>query len=207
MRSRSTITAALALAAATILAVAACGSSVTGSAQVNTAAAQTVTSSSTSESTSPAESTNATALPTDLSELTALLGDLPTDLSIPTDFSLPSELSGLSIPSDLGNLTNIPGYNRACLSVASAYASISLALLPALFGGTDQFNAGDLQTTLSSLGSNVPPELAPDIQTLADVAASASGKSLTEAAALFESEAFTTAQNHIDAWLTLNCGG
>ena len=36
MRSRTTVTAALALAAATILAVAACGSSVNGSAQANT---------------------------------------------------------------------------------------------------------------------------------------------------------------------------
>ena len=51
----------------------------------------------------------------------------------------------------------------------------------------------------------VPDELAPDIQALAEVATEASGKSLTDAAGLFESEKFTTAQNNIDQWLTANC--
>ena len=89
--------------------------------------------------------------------------------------------------------------------MASAYASISLALLPALFGGTEQFNAGDLQNSLDSLTGQVPDELAPDIQALAEVATEAGGKSLTDAAGLFESEKFTTAQNNIDQWLTANC--
>jgi len=50
-----------------------------------------------------------------------------------------------------------------------------------------------------------PADLAPDIQALGEVASEASGKSLTDAAALFESEKFTTAQNNIDQWLTANC--
>lgn len=209
MRSRSTIIAALFLAAATIVTVAACGSTVTGSAELNTTAAQTVTStSSTRTSTSSEETSDSStrSVPTDLSELTALLSGLPTDLSIPTDFTLPTDFT---IPSDFADLTNlnIPGYNGACLSVASAYASISLALLPALFGGNDGFNAGDLQKALDSLGSNVPAELVPDFQTMASVAAEANGKSLTEASQLLDGDEFTTAQSHIDAWLTANCGG
>ena len=136
MRSRSTVTAALALAVATILAVAACGSSVSGSAAVNTAAAASIESSTSAttestestQSTETADQTTPTALPTDLSELTALLSGLPTDLS------LPSDLSDLSIPSDLGDL-NIPGYNPACVTVALTYWSILLATYPALVGG------------------------------------------------------------------------
>jgi len=105
------------------------------------------------------------AIPTDLSELTSMLGDLPTGGEIPTDLgdlgSLLSDLPTDSIPTDFGDLTNlnIPGYNSACLSVASAYASISFALLPALLGGSENFNAGDLEKTVNSLSGNVPPEL------------------------------------------------
>ena len=85
MRTRSTVIAALSLAAATILAVAACGSSVSGSAQPNPAAETAALS---TEISVPSELTEATALPTDLSELTSMLGDLPTGGDIPTDLAI-----------------------------------------------------------------------------------------------------------------------
>ena len=216
MRSRLTLTAALALAAATILAVAACGSSVSGSAQANTAVAATASVATTAVTTSAGgDSTDSqtTVATTDDSRLTSLLSELPTDLSLPsglpTDLTLPTDFT---VPSDLSQLTNltgldIPGLKPGCLEVASAYASISLALLPALFGGTDGFNAGDLEKSLSELSSNVPEELAPDIKTLTDIATQANGKSLTDASQLFNTEQFTTAQNNIDKWLTANCNG
>jgi len=217
MRSRSSVIAALALAAATIVAVAACGSSVTGAAQANTAAAATMTSDTGSETatTAPSTDTETTIALTDETELTSLLSDLPTELSLPSDLTIPTDFTlptDFSVPSDLSELTNlsnldIPGLAPGCLEVASAYASISLALLPALFGGTDGFNAGDLQGSLTELSANVPPELAPDIQTLTDVAAAANGKSLSEAAELFNSDEFTTAQNNIDQWINANCNG
>ncbi len=221
MRSRSTLTAALALAAATIVAVAACGSSVSGSAQANTSAAATgadATSSSapsTEGQTTEAQTTDTTAALTDETESTSLLSALPTDLSLPSDLTIPTDLTlptDFSVPSDLSELTNltgldIPGLAPGCLEVASAYASISLALLPALFGGSAGFDAGDLQKSLSELSANVPPELAPDIKVLADAAAAASGKSLSEAADVFNSSEFTTAQNNIDQWINTNCNG
>jgi hypothetical protein len=209
MRSRSTVTAALALAAATILAVAACGSTVSGSAAVNTAAAASIESSTTAstESTTSTESTDSsratseaptpTALPTDLSELTALLSGLPTDLSLPSD---------LSIPSDLGDL-NIPGYNPECVTVALAYGSILLATYPALLGGDGAFDATQLQKAISDLSGQVPPEIAGDIQALGEVAAEANGKTLTEVGQLFDSDKFKTASDHIEAWTNTNCGG
>jgi hypothetical protein len=208
MRSRSTVTAALALAVATILAVAACGSSVSGSAAVNTAAAASIESSTSAttestestQSTETADQTTPTALPTDLSELTALLSGLPTDLS------LPSDLSDLSIPSDLGDL-NIPGYNPACVTVALTYGSILLATYPALVGGDGAFDATGLQKAISDLSGQVPPEIAGDVQALGEVAAEASGKTLTEVGALFDSDKFKTASDHIEAWTTTNCGG
>jgi hypothetical protein len=207
MRSRSTITAALALAAVTILAVAACGSSVTGAAQANSAAAELQSALDSVELSIPSELTDQTAVPTDLDALTSMLGELPTELSVPSELSdLPTDLS---FPSDLSDLTDlsIPGYNGDCIAVASAYASVTFALLPVLFGGSEQFDAGELQATLDSLSGSVPPELAGDIQTLTDLAAQSSGKSLTEASELLDSQEWTTASDNIDAWITANCGG
>jgi hypothetical protein len=204
MRSRSTVTAALALAAVTILAIAACGTSVSGSAEVNTVAAETVatgtsstattTSTDSTETSEPSASTVPTALPTDLSELTALLSGLP---SIPTD---------LSIPSDLGNL-DIPGYSPECLTVSLAYASIFLATYPALLGGSDAFDASELQKAIDDLSGQVPPEIAGDIQALSEVAAEANGKTLTEVGELFDGDKFKTATANIEAWTNANCGG
>ena len=210
MRSRSTVTAALALAAATILAVAACGSSVSGSAAVNSAAAETVaatTATSAETSTKTTESSESTelTLPSDLpTELSALLSELPTDISLPSDFP-----TDLSIPSDLGDLgdLNIPGYNPECLTVSLAYASIFLATYPALLGGSDAFDTADLQKAIDGLSGQVPAEIAGDVQALNEVATEANGKTLTEVGELFNSEKFTTATNHIEAWMTANCGG
>jgi hypothetical protein len=214
MRSRSAVTAALALAAATILAVAACGSSVSGSAAVNSTAAETIaattsttatTTDTSTESTETSDPSTELSIPSDLpTELSALLSGLPTDISLPSDF--PTDISIPSDLSDLGNL-NIPGYNPACLTVSLAYASIFLATYPALLGGSEAFDAGDLQKAINDLSAQVPPEIAGDIQALNEVAAEANGKTLTEVGELFNSEKFTTATNHIEAWTTANCGG
>ncbi len=194
MRSRHAITAALVLGVVTILTVAACGSSVQGSPQANTAALETLSSTEAPQS-----------LPTELTDLSSMLADLPT--GIPSELSnLPSELSDL--PSDLGDLTNlnIPGYNDACITVAFAYAGIGLAAF-GTFGGQGQFDSADLQKSIDELTANVPAEIQPDVQALADVAAQANGKSLVEAGQLFESEKWTTASDNIDKWLDANCGG
>jgi hypothetical protein len=213
MRTRSTIIAAFCLAAATILAVAACGTSVSGSAQPNPAA-ETVSIPSSSDISLPSELTADTAVPTDLSALTSMLGNLPTGGEIPTDLgglnSLLQDLPSGALPSDLGDLTNlnIPGPAAGCLPVVGAYSSVSLALLPVLFGGSDAFNSADLEKALSSLNTgDVPAELVPDIQALGEVAAEANGKSLTEVSDLLNSEKYTTADKHISDWLDANCNG
>ena len=201
MRNRSTVTAALALAAATILTIAACGSSVTGSAQPNQAAAASAES-ETSQTSKTSERTTEdlsvpTELPTDLSDLTADLSALQSLL--PSDLAIPSELTDLSIPSNLG-------LDSPCLTVALAYASVGLALLPAL-GGTGNFDATQLQSAVTSLAEEVPSELAGDVQALAEVAQEANGKSFTDVIALTESEKYTTATKHIEDWTSTNCGG
>lgn len=204
MRNRSTVTAALALAAATILTIAACGSSVTGSAQANQAAAasaeqqtsETSRTSETSERTTEDLSVP-TELPTDLSDLTADLSALQSVL--PSDLSIPSDLSDLSIPSNLG-------LDSSCLTVALAYASVGLALLPAL-GGTGSFDATQLQSAVTSLASEVPSELSGDVQALAEVAQEANGKSLVDVSTLLDSDKYTTATKHIEDWVSTNCGG
>lgn len=201
MRNRSTVTAALALAAATILTIAACGSSVTGSAQPNQAAAASAES-ETSQTSETAERTTEdlsvpTELPTDLSDLTADLSALQSVL--PSDLSIPSELTDLSIPSNLG-------LDSPCLTVALAYASVGLALLPAL-GGTGNFDATQLQSAVTSLAEEVPSELAGDVQALAEVAQEANGKSLIDVSTLLDSDKYTTATKHIEDWLSANCGG
>ena len=201
MRNRSTVTAALALAAATILTIAACGSSVTGSAQPNQAAAASAESETSQTPETSARTTEdlslPTELPTDLSDLTADLSALQSVL--PSDLSIPSELTDLSIPSNLG-------LDSPCLTVALAYASVGLALLPAL-GGTGNFDATQLQSAVTSLAEEVPSELAGDVQALAEVAQEANGKSFTDVIALTESEKYTTATKHIEDWTSTNCGG
>jgi len=201
MMNRSTVTAALALAAATILTIAACGSSVTGSAQPNQAAAASAESETSQTPETSARTTEdlsvPTELPTDLSDLTADLSALQSLL--PSDLAIPSELTDLSIPSNLG-------LDSPCLTVALAYASVGLALLPAL-GGTGNFDATQLQSAVTSLAEEVPSELAGDVQALAEVAQEANGKSFTDVIALTESEKYTTATKHIEDWTSTNCGG
>ena len=201
MRNRSTVTAALALAAATILTIAACGSSVTGSAQPNQAAAASAES-ETSQTPETSERTTAdlsvpTGLPTDLSDLTADLSALQSVL--PSDLSIPSELTDLSIPSNLG-------LDSPCLTVVLAFGSVNLALLPAL-GGTGNFDATQLQSAVTSLAEEVPSELAGDVQALAEVAQEANGKSLIDVSTLLDSDKYTTATKHIGDWVSTNCGG
>lgn len=197
MRSRHALTAALALSVVTILTVAACGSSVQGSAQVNTAAAESA------QTTSERTSRTSTAAPTDLSDLSSMLNDLSTELSVPTDLSLPSDLT---FPTELSGLTDIPGYNSDCLSVSFAYLGIGLAAFGTL-GGQGTYDAADLKKSLDELTASVPAEIAADVQALNEVAAEANGKSLAEAGQLFESEKFTTASDNISKWLDANCGG
>ncbi|HEY5882625.1 MAG TPA: hypothetical protein VIU11_27190 [Nakamurella sp.] len=195
MRSRSALTAALALSVVTILTVAACGSSVQGAAQVNSVAAETMTSAETT-----LERTSRTSIDaTDLSDLSSMLNDLSTELTVPT---------GLTFPTDLGDL-NIPGYNNACISVSLAYLSVTLAPLATLAGGAGEYDAAELKKALEDLRNSgeIPPEIAPDIDTLATLADQAGGGTLSDAAQLFESEEFVTASDHISVWLDANCSG
>ncbi len=205
MRSRHALTAALALSVVTILTVAACGTSVQGSAQVNTAAAETMTTSS-SERSTPTRTSRTSAPATDLSDLSSMLNDLPTDLSVPsdlTDLSLPTELT------DLSDLSDIPGLSTPCLSVSLAYLSVAFAPLATLGGGSGQYDVSDLKNAIAELQSSgeIPPEIAPDIQTLADLTAQLEGKSLADAGQVFESQQFTTASDNVSKWLDANCGG
>lgn len=202
MRSRRALTAALALSVVTILAVAACGSSVQGSAQVNTAAAETATSATTTADRTSERTSRETA-PTDLSDLSSMLNDLSTELSVPTDLSLPSDLT---FPTELTDLTDIPGYNSDCLTVSFAYLGIGLAAFGTL-GGQGTYDAAELKKSLDELTASVPPEIAADVQALNEIATEANGKSLAEAGQLFESDKFTTASDNISKWLDANCGG
>ncbi|WP_395729090.1 hypothetical protein [Nakamurella sp.] len=195
MRSRHALTAALALSVVTILTVAACGSSVQGSAQVNTAAAESATSAAT---TSERTSRTSTAAPTDLSDLSSMLNDLSTELSVPD----------LSVPSDLSDL-NIPGYSDTCFAVSIAYLTIVAAPFATLGGGSGQYDASELKQALEDLGNGgqVPPELAQDFATLSQLADRAGGESLSDAEAVFGSPEFATASDNISKWVDANCGG
>ncbi|ACV78243.1 hypothetical protein [Nakamurella multipartita] len=201
MRSRHALTAALALSVVTILTVAACGSSVQGAAQVNSAAAETMTSAE-SSTTSSARTTRPTVEDTELSDLSSMLNDLST-VSVPTDFP-----TDLTFPTDFSDL-NIPGYSNACISVSLAYLSVTLAPLSTLAGGSSQYDASELKKALEDLRNSgeIPPEIAPDIDTLAQLADQSGSGSLSDAAQLFQSPDFVTASDHISAWLDTNCSG
>ena len=191
MRSRHALTAALTLGVVTILTVAACGSSVQGSAQVNAAAAESATSAQTTSQRTGRTSVNAT----DLSELSSMLNELSTELSVPTDLSLPSDLT---FPTELSGF-----YNDDCLAVVAGYAAIAGAIL----GGSSTVEGQDLQQYLDQFGGEVPAELAPDVQALKEIAEEAQGKDLLALGELFSSEKYTTADAHVQAWIEANCGG
>ena len=192
MRSRHALTAALALSVVTILTVAACGSSVQGSAQVNTAAAESATSAATTATTSERTGRTSTAVPTDLSDLSSMLNDLSTELSVP-DLSVPSDLT---FPSEL---TDIPGFDSACLD----YAFINLAIL----SGSDTVNGQNIQDALNSFGSGLPAEYASDIEALKELATEAKGKDVIAIGQLFAQEKYTTASDNIQKWVDANCSG
>jgi hypothetical protein len=200
MRSRSTITAAFALAAATILAISACGSSVGGSAAVNAAAAQTLTSTTTSSTSTSRTSTSSTRTTTadSTTDGTTSHGSTPaTDLTDLTDLTALTDLSGLT------------GYSGACINVSLTYLAATVAPFATLAGGSTPYDGSDLQKQLDSLKteSDIPTEIAPDLQAIEEVTSQANGASLSDAGALFSSDKFTTASDHISKWLTANCGG
>jgi len=187
MRSRSTITAAFALAAATILAVGACGSSVSGSAAVNSAA-QVLT--STSESSTSTSSTRTTTSEESTSDTTTSEDSTETTETEATDLT---DLSGL-------------GFGGACISVSFAYLG---AITAAAGAGSTPYDGSDLAQQLDSLTSeaDIPPEIVDDLQAIKEVATEANGASIEDAGALFSSEKFTTASDNISAWLDANCEG
>jgi len=192
MRSRSTITAVFALAAATILAVGACGSSVSGSAAVNSAAAQTLT--STSESSTSTSSTRTTTSEESTSDTTTSEESTETTETYATDLT---DLSGLG------------GFGGACINVSLTYLAATVAPFATLAGGSTPYDGSDLQQQLESLKSEaaIPPEIAGDLQAIEEVTAEANGASLSDAGALFSGEKFTTASDNISKWLDTNCGG
>ncbi|QNK82027.1 hypothetical protein [Nakamurella sp. PAMC28650] len=100
-------------------------------------------------------------------------------------------------------------FSSDCLGVASAYASIALALIPSLTGGAGvgTYDATQVTKAIAGLGGSVPAPLKGDFQTLSDAAKSASGKSLTDAGQVLGSPAVTAASDDISKWMTTNCGG
>jgi len=187
MRSRHALTAALALSVVTILTVAACGSAVQGAAQVNSAAAETMTGAETTTQRTGRTSIGAT-------DLSSMLNDLQTELpsGLPTDFP--------SLPSDFA----IPGDN-GCAAVGAAYVLVLFSVGTAGLS-TGNYDATDLNDTLASLAASAPEEIKPDVQIMLDLAAQANGKSAAQAEQLFESSEFKDASDRISTWVNANCG-
>jgi hypothetical protein len=213
MRTRSTVTAAFALAAATILAVAACGSSVSGSAQPNSAAVVAGASSETTSgpATTPGGTSDRltlpTAIPTNLSDLASELSGLAT--AIPTDPNL-SKLQDLTSLVPSGVIPSaLLGLSATCAPVYGL--TVVLQLMPYLtaLGGQTVYDGSDLDSALKDLteaSGQFPPEIAKDIQAIADVAKAADGKTYAEADELLKGEKFTTAAKDISDWYKANCG-
>lgn len=184
MRSPRSITAALVLGAATILTVAACGASVQGTPVADTSAM---------------ESQIQDAVPTDLSDLSSLLENLPTELPSLPDLSLPS------LP-ELPTNISIPGVSTDCLAVAQNFGLIAVAIgSVALSSGN--FDASGLLSQLDSLSGSVPDELKPDVQTLIVLAEDANGKPTAQVLQIFSTPEYSDALNNISTWVDANCGG
>ena len=98
--------------------------------------------------------------------------------------------------------------NSDCLGVASAYANVGLAMLPALTGGGNgTFDAGGLTGAIGGLGGRIPADLQAEFQVLGEGAKAAQGRSLADAGTILGSDKVTRASDAIGDWMDHNCGG
>ena len=102
----------------------------------------------------------------------------------------------------------VPPFNSDCLGVASAYANVGLAMLPALTGGGNgTFDAGGLTGAIGGLGGRIPADLQAEFQVLGEGAKAAQGRSLADAGTILGSDKVTRASDAIGDWMDDNCGG
>jgi hypothetical protein len=112
-------------------------------------------------------------------------------------------MSGL--PTDLSDLTNIPGLGGECLAVASAVLAISTLFLAPTLSGTP-LTQDQVDKAFQGL-SSAPSDLQPAIKTLHDAANQAVGKSQAEAISILTADPVTKALDQLSAYTDKQCGG
>jgi len=113
-------------------------------------------------------------------------------------------ISALTTPDD--RTTGPVRFDSNCLPVGGSYASIAMAMLPAL-GGSGTYDAGSVTKAIGGLGGDIPLELKVDFEALRQAAQSAQGKSFRDAIEILDAPGPAAATDHISAWLDKNCGG
>jgi hypothetical protein len=111
-------------------------------------------------------------------------------------------LSGL--PTELSELSNIPGVNNDCLAVASAAIAIGLLIAAPALGG-QPLTKDQVDQAFKGLDS-APAAIQPAIKTLHDAAIQAVGKSPAEALSILGSDTVSKAMDTLSQYSDKQCG-
>jgi len=111
----------------------------------------------------------------------------------------------LTLPTDLSNLTNIPGLDPGCLAAAGIAMGFGMLMLAPIMGG-QQVTADDVNKAFADLGE-VPPELKGVVDVLHKAAVAATGQSLAKAAEIMGTPEVTKAMDDLSKYTDAHCGG
>ncbi len=106
-----------------------------------------------------------------------------------------------------GTGPGLGGFSGSCLAVASAYATVAMAMIPSLTQGGGTFDAGQLKSAIAGVQGEVPAELQSSFDTLGAAGKAAANRSLIDAGQILDQPDVTKASETISAWVDKNCAG
>lgn len=111
-------------------------------------------------------------------------------------------LSGL--PTDLSDLTNIPGISGQCLAVLNVFLAVSTLFLGPTLGGA-ALTQDQVDNAFKGM-DQAPAELQPAIKVLHDAASQAVGKPLAQALTIVAADPVTNALKALSDYTDAQCG-
>ena len=108
-------------------------------------------------------------------------------------------IGGIALPG-LGGL-------GGCIGVGLSFANLMLAIGTSALTGAGTYNGASVNAAITQLRTSLPSELQPDVDTLANAAQQANGKTLAQAGDIFDAPDVSKATDAISDWVDKNCGG
>ncbi|MTD13492.1 hypothetical protein GIS00_05985 [Nakamurella sp. YIM 132087] len=103
----------------------------------------------------------------------------------------------------------IIGDQGTCMTVASAYGSVSGLLMQALYAGdlTGDFDAAPVLVAVDQAIEVLPAELAPTFQALGEAVRSVDGQPVVDAQKVVDDPVMSTAMRQVEDWVATHCNG